>query len=507
MANRQIGTASSIENILLSDISKQIDRLTQVIAGGGGGSGTVTSVSVVTTNGFAGSVATATTTPAITISTTITGLLKGNGTAISAAVAGTDYLAPNGSGAALTGVYLLASGGTASGPNTYVGTTTNIFKYTFDTLGTTQTNGAGNWFANTTAAAAGAQQRSPSLVLEGQGWKTTATAASQSVKFLMDVLPVQGTTAPTGTFGIYPSVNGAAYSSTPALSIDTTGATRIAFAGNDVEGFYYGTPASRRISMKLNDSSAISYLQGLSSTSTVVWHIGSIGALTTLGLTTDSITSGWLIRNNSGDTLITSILSIAGSSVTNSLQPTNTTERSAITSSLAYNPSSGGNAILNFLKYSGTWTDISSGTAAMTVFDLNHTINTTTGSRPTYALRYRPTITATAGAQYFIIDETTGARSGLGVAAPTATLHLRAGTATASTAPLKLTSGTNLTTAENGAFEYNGTNLFFTRTGAVRENIITTSAVNVVSPTAPNRTLTIVIDGTTYYLHAKTTND
>jgi hypothetical protein len=56
------------------------------------GSGTVTSVSVVSANGFAGTVATATTTPAITLTTTITGLLKGNGTAISAAVANTDYV-------------------------------------------------------------------------------------------------------------------------------------------------------------------------------------------------------------------------------------------------------------------------------------------------------------------------------------------------------------------------------------------------------------------------------
>ncbi len=47
--------------------------------------GTVTSVSVVSANGFAGTVATATTTPAITLTTTITGVLKGNGTAISAA--------------------------------------------------------------------------------------------------------------------------------------------------------------------------------------------------------------------------------------------------------------------------------------------------------------------------------------------------------------------------------------------------------------------------------------
>lgn len=64
--------------------------------GGGGGSGTVTSVSVVSANGFAGTVATATTTPAITLTTSITGVLKGNGTAISAATAGTDYVAPGG---------------------------------------------------------------------------------------------------------------------------------------------------------------------------------------------------------------------------------------------------------------------------------------------------------------------------------------------------------------------------------------------------------------------------
>ena len=60
------------------------------------GSGTVTSASVVSANGFAGTVATSTTTPAITLTTSITGLLKGNGTAMSAATAGTDYIAPSG---------------------------------------------------------------------------------------------------------------------------------------------------------------------------------------------------------------------------------------------------------------------------------------------------------------------------------------------------------------------------------------------------------------------------
>ena len=58
------------------------------------GSG-VSSVSVTSANGFAGSVANPNTTPAITISTSVTGLLKGNGTAVSAATAGTDYMAPS----------------------------------------------------------------------------------------------------------------------------------------------------------------------------------------------------------------------------------------------------------------------------------------------------------------------------------------------------------------------------------------------------------------------------
>jgi plastocyanin len=61
---------------------------------GGAGVGTVTNVSVTGANGFAGTVATSSSTPAITITTSITGVLKGNGTAISAAVSGTDYQAP-----------------------------------------------------------------------------------------------------------------------------------------------------------------------------------------------------------------------------------------------------------------------------------------------------------------------------------------------------------------------------------------------------------------------------
>lgn len=53
---------------------------------------------------------------------------------------------------------------------------------------------------------------------------------------------------------------------------------------------------------------------------------------------------------------------------------------------------------------------------------------------------------------------------------PSAYLHIKAGTAAAGTAPLKLTSGTNLTTPESGAFEFDGTNLYFT-VGGVRKTV------------------------------------
>jgi hypothetical protein len=139
---------------------------------------------------------------------------------------------------------------------------------------------------------------------------------------------------------------------------------------------------------------------------------------------------------------------------------------------------------------------ITSGAAALTNSASLYIEGAATGATNNY------TIWSDAGTNRF--DGITGIG---GVVTPTALLHLAAGTASASTAPLKFTSGTNLTTAEAGAMEYNGTNLFFTRSGTTRESIICANAVNSVSPTAPNRTITVVIDGTTYYLAAKTTND
>jgi len=62
-----------------------------------------------------------------------------------------------------------------------------------------------------------------------------------------------------------------------------------------------------------------------------------------------------------------------------------------------------------------------------------------------------------------------GGNVGIGTTNPTARLNIAAGTTT--NAPLKLTSGTNLTTAQTGAFEYDGSELYFTPTGTTRETI------------------------------------
>lgn len=91
------------------------------------GTGTVTSVSVVSANGFSGSVADPTTSAAITLTTTVTGLVKGNGAALSAAVAGTDYVAPGAytaSGLTLSSSRLLGrtSAGTGAAEEITVGT-------------------------------------------------------------------------------------------------------------------------------------------------------------------------------------------------------------------------------------------------------------------------------------------------------------------------------------------------------------------------------------------------
>ena len=96
-------------------------------------------------------------------------------------------------------------------------------------------------FENTTAAAAGAQQVSPSIVLQGSGWGTTG-AAAQTVAFREYVLPVQGT-APTAQWLLQSSINAGAFASNivvnsnaPALTLTTLGIQTPSGTGISVTG-------------------------------------------------------------------------------------------------------------------------------------------------------------------------------------------------------------------------------------------------------------------------------
>jgi len=221
--------------------------LGQVLTSGGAGAptwatdggGTVTSVSVVSANGLAGTVATATTTPAITLSTTVTGLLKGNGTAISAAVSGTDY-APATSGTSIlygnaaggfnnvtigTGVSFTAGTLSATGSG---GTVTSVAALTLGTTGTdlssTVANGTTTPVITLQVPTASAANRGALSAADWTTFNNKGSGSVTSVSFTGGIVTVATpTTTPAltvaGTSGGIPYFSSAsAWASSAALA-------------------------------------------------------------------------------------------------------------------------------------------------------------------------------------------------------------------------------------------------------------------------------------------------
>ena len=124
---------------------------------------------------------------------------------------GSDLIWATGSGWSLSGT------STLTGANTIAATSTNTIDFQAASLGATASDVI--TFSNPTAAAAGAQQWSPFTRWRARGWKTAATAASQTVDFDAGVVPVQGAAAPTGDWYLRYSVNGGAYA--VAMQVNT----------------------------------------------------------------------------------------------------------------------------------------------------------------------------------------------------------------------------------------------------------------------------------------------
>ncbi|KAK6031640.1 Hep/Hag repeat protein [Ostertagia ostertagi] len=86
---------------------------------------------------------------------------------------------------------------------------------------------------------------------------------------------------------------------------------------------------------------------------------------------------------------------------------------------------------------------------------------------------------------------------GLSVQVPLASLHITGGTTTV--APMILASGTTLLTPINGTVEYNGSNLFFTPTGATRQTVIVgQTGTTPVTTGSVNTWLAVSINGIQY---------
>lgn len=172
-----------------------------------------------------------------------------------------------------------------------------------------------------------------------------------------------------------------------------------------------------------------------------------------------------LAQNNSGAAILGREYTITCTSLTN---PVSVVPKTA-SSDLIYLPSGSTTTSLPFTRVYQTFVFKSIGANQWLLVD-------------DYDLRYKGTgspegsVTAGIGSFYLRTDGSTNTtfyikQSGTGNTgwSPTYTtgsvLTLPAGTATVGTAPLKFTSGTNLTTPENGAAEYDGTEYYLTSGG------------------------------------------
>ena len=372
---------------------------------------------------------------------------------------------------AITGTapyWSLASGGTLTAANIITGTSTNTIKFSFANLGTAVTDGAGLWLSNPTSAAAGVQQISPVLTFEGQGWKTTATAGTQQTLWEVYNLPVQGAANPTTTLIFQSSVNGSATNGKLTLASD---GARIVSSSNGVQiltnagsfgglSFDANAPGSNKINVA-NTSFQITNTSVVNSAIDAFFI--NFASLTATSGATNGLRIHFPIAPTSG---------------------TGTYNYVAVTSATTFNQTGGANGNIALFSIAPTYTAVA---GILTILD------------------YNPTETSIS-THYFLRSRSLTALSILGSASAPANAFLTIGAGSTTIAPFKLTSGTNLISAITGCVEYDGTTLFFTRTGTTRESILT-GISNVVSPTSPNRTVQVVVNGTTLYLAAKTTND
>lgn len=519
----------------------------KVISATGSGTGSVTDVSVVSANGLAGTVATSTTTPAITFSTTVTGMVKGNGTALSAAVANTDYQSP---------ITLTTTG--TSGAATFNGTTLNIPQYTGGGGGTGTVTDVSVVTANGISGTVATSTTTPAITLNISGLDATKIAdgsiSNTEFQYLNGVSSNIQTqlnakeAALTFSTGLTRSTNTITSDLSTGISggqsvIGGTGASEnltLSSTSNATKGkMLFGTSTYDEVNNRLGIGTASpSYtldVRGTATETTGSQILSNIAYITPTAESSASYTAGYYdvsVRPGTGNTIAGgrgayyqadndgagTVTTITGISSYGRNASTGTVINCYGNYALMQNISTGtvtaGYATAGAVQNTNTGT-ITTGTALSLSLSNSSTgtINTayginlaTTNTSGTIANWYGIRITGVSGNapttnRYPIYISDAGnnyfaGSLGLGQTTPTAVLHLKAGTATASTAPLKFTAGTVNTTPEAGTMEFTNAEdgLTFTAVSTRRQVVLDTATQTLTNKTIQAPLIDYVIE-------------
>ena len=383
-----VWNGTPITNSYLANSSITING-TSTSLGGSINVGTVTTASVVSANGFAGTVANSSTTPAITLSTTITGILKGNGTAISAAVSGTDY-APATSGSAILygngaggfssvtiGSGVSFSGGTLSATGSG-GTVTSITSSTLTVAGTSTVPTINLTSGIVTAGTTGSSTLIPVITVDTYGRVTNVTTASNPQGTVTSV-------AQSFTGGLI-SVSGSPITSSGTLALTVAGTSG---------GIPYFSSASTWASSAALTANALMIGGGAGSAPSTTTT--GTGVLTALGVNTGSagafVVNGGALGTPSSGTLTNA----TGLPVSTGISGLGT----GVATALAVNTGTAGSFVVNGgalgTPSSGTVTNLT-GTASININGTVGATTPTTGAFTTVTASASTTSSATTGA-------------------------------------------------------------------------------------------------------------
>jgi hypothetical protein len=309
----------------------------------------VTSISVVSTNGLAGT-SSGGATPALTLSTSITGILKGNGTAISAASSGTDY-AP-----ATSGTSILYGNGSGGFSNVTIGTGVSFVAGTLSATGSGGTvtsvsvvsaNGFAGTVATSTTTPAITLTTSITGLLYGNGTALAAATVSAPLNYTSGTLSIP--VATTSANGYLSSTDWTTFNNKGSGTVTSVAALTLGTTGTDLTSTVATGTTTPVITLNVPTASA-SNRGALSSTdwSTFNNKQAVSAPVTKTADFTVAATDLWLINNKTGSTC-TATLPTASSYSGRVLHFQNYQAQTLVSASSNVVPLAGGSAATSIL--------------------------------------------------------------------------------------------------------------------------------------------------------------